>query len=169
MKIAIASGKGGTGKTTIAVSLAQALVQKSSNKIIISDCDVETPNAHLFLDPNFTDKKEVNQLVPEIQEDRCNGSGICGEVCQFNAIIILGDKPLVFPELCHGCGSCTLTCPEQAIHEIPNQIGILDRGTDREGIILRQGLLNVGEPLAVPVIAELKEMGFSARFRSGNY
>ena len=164
MKIAIASGKGGTGKTTIAVSLAQALVQESSHRIILSDCDVETPNAHLFLKPNFTDKKVVNQWIPEIQEDLCNGCGICGEVCQFNAIIVLGDKPLVFPELCHGCGSCTLMCPEQAIHEIPNQIGILDRGIGREGITLRQGLLNVGEPLAVPVIAELKKWDSQLEF-----
>ncbi len=157
MVIAVASGKGGTGKTTIAVSLAQYLSKKKEIPVLISDADVEAPNAHLFLNPDFSEEKAVEQNVPQVDQDLCNGCGICADVCQFNAIVLLKDKPKVFPSLCHGCGSCTRQCPEGAIEEIPRAIGRLDRGFSRAGLQLRQGLLNEGEPMAVPVIAALKK------------
>jgi MinD superfamily P-loop ATPase len=157
MVIAVASGKGGTGKTTIAVSLAQFLAQRGEFPILISDADVEAPNAHLFLNPKFSEWKDVNQFVPQVNQDLCTGCGICADVCQFNAILLLQDKPKVFSSLCHGCGSCTLQCPEGAIEEIPRKIGRLDRGLSSADLLLRQGLLNEGEPMAVPVIAALKK------------
>lgn len=156
MIIAVASGKGGTGKTTIAVSLAQYLSEQGEFSVLISDADVEAPNAHLFLNPDFTDQKQVNQLVPQVDQDLCTSCGTCADVCQFNAIVLLKDQPKVFPSLCHGCGSCTLQCPEGAIQEIPRPIGRLDRGLSPGELTLRQGTLKEGEPLAVPVIAALK-------------
>ena len=156
MVIAVASGKGGTGKTTIAVSLAQYLAEQGEYPVLLSDADVEAPNAHLFLSPQFSERKEVNQYVPRVDLERCSGCGTCAEVCQFNAIVMLKDKPRVFPSLCHGCGSCTLQCPDQAIEELPRQIGMLERGKTKPDLDLRQGLLNEGEPLAVPVITALK-------------
>ena len=157
MVIAAASGKGGTGKTTIAVSLAQYLAAKGSFSVSLSDADVEAPNAHLFLKPQFTDHQDVDQYVPQVDLDLCTGCGTCADVCQFNAIVLLKDKPKVFPSLCHGCGSCTLQCPEGAIREIPHTIGRLDRGSSEPNLLVRQGLLNEGEPMAVPVISKLKK------------
>ena len=156
-RIAVASGKGGTGKTTVAVALAESLSVDNDQIVLVSDCDVEAPNVHLYLDPDFEQSKDVHVLVPQIEEDSCTGCGICSEVCQYNAIILLKDRPMVFPSLCHGCGSCTLNCPENAIREIPNQIGILERGIGNENIYLRHGLLNPGEPSTVPVIAALRK------------
>lgn len=155
MIIAIASGKGGTGKTTIATALAQTLSEREEN-ISFLDCDVEAPNAHIFLKPDFTEKKDVEMLIPEVDDDLCTGCGRCAEVCQFHAIVVLGGKTLVFPEMCHGCGSCTLVCPEDAITEVPQVLGALKGGLTPEGINFAHGLLNVGEPMAVPVITKLK-------------
>ena len=157
MVIAVASGKGGTGKTTIAVSLAQYLSEQREFPVLISDADVEAPNAHLFLKPDFSEYKEVSLPVPGVDQDLCTSCGTCADVCQFNAIVLLKDQPRVFPSLCHGCGSCTLQCPEGAIQEIPRPIGRLDRGLSPGELHLRQGILNEGEPLAVPVIAALKK------------
>jgi len=156
-RIAIASGKGGTGKTTVAVALAESLSVENEQIVLISDCDVEAPNVHLYLGPNFNQSRDVHVLIPQVDEDSCTGCGICSEVCQYNAIIILNEQAVVFPSLCHGCGSCTLNCPENAIREIPNQIGILERGEAKENTYLRHGLLNPGEPLTVPVIAALRK------------
>ena len=155
MKIAVASGKGGTGKTTIATSLAIAL---SEPGICVSclDCDVEAPNAHIFLQPSLDQRNPVNILIPEVNTDLCTGCGRCAEVCQFHAIAILGRKTLVFPQLCHGCGSCALVCLENAITEIPKLQGLLESGPTKEGITFAHGVLNVGEPMAVPVITQLK-------------
>lgn len=155
MIIAIASGKGGTGKTTIATSLALTLSDIGCS-VSFLDCDVETPNAHIFLQPKINLNEPVTLPIPSVNPDLCNACGRCVDVCQFNAIVLLGEIPLVFPELCHGCGSCTLECPEGAIVEIPNQIGQLERGITSNGVIFAHGLLNVGEPLAVPVITQLK-------------
>jgi MinD superfamily P-loop ATPase len=156
MIIAIASGKGGTGKTTIATSLAVTLID-SGCYVSFLDCDVEAPNAHLFLQPEFNAENSVTLPVPLVNLDLCSACGRCAEVCQFNAIIVLGSKPLVIPELCHGCGSCTLECPEGAIIENPHQIGLLEGGVTSEGIKFGRGVLNVGQPMAVPIITKLKK------------
>ena len=155
MIIAVASGKGGTGKTTIAAALAQALAQTELS-ISCLDCDVEAPNAHLFIQPRLTDRKEVQMRIPQVDATLCTGCGECAAVCQFHAIVVLSGQTLVFPELCHGCGSCALVCPDNAITEIPRPLGILEGGLSPEGINFGQGLLNVGEPMAVPVITQLK-------------
>lgn len=156
MVIAVASGKGGTGKTTVATSLALALAE-SGRQVACLDCDVEAPNAHLFLRPALNSKKQVDLLIPEVDADVCTGCGDCAEACQFHAIVTLGGKTLVFPELCHGCGSCTLVCPEKAITEIPKPLGYLESGRANGGIFFAHGKLNIGEPMAVPVISQLKD------------
>jgi MinD superfamily P-loop ATPase len=156
MIIAVASGKGGTGKTTIAASLATALAGRGQ-PVSFRDCDVEAPNAHIFLKPANNHRRDVNMLIPQVDETLCTGCGRCAEVCEFHAIVVLAGKPLVFSELCHGCGSCTLECPEKAISEIPQPLGILEGGPARAQIDFARGLLNVGEPMAVPVIRQLKK------------
>jgi len=153
MKIAIASGKGGTGKTTVAINLALAL---EGEPVQVIDCDVEEPNAHLFLHPTFNEQKSVDILIPEVDEETCSFCGTCAEVCEFHAIAVLGKKVLVFPELCHGCGSCTTNCPEHAIHEVARPMGTLERGTAGT-IQFTQGRMDVGEAMAVPVIHQLKK------------
>ena len=153
MIIAVASGKGGTGKTTVATSLALAI---SGSSPVILDCDVEAPNAHLFLRPQFDQHQQVSMLIPEVDESSCTGCGRCAEVCQFHAIVVLAGKVLVFPELCHGCGSCGSNCPEEAILEVSRPLGILEAGTAMDGIRFSHGVLNIGEPMAVPVIRQLK-------------
>jgi MinD superfamily P-loop ATPase len=155
MMIAVASGKGGTGKTTIATSMAVAL-SETGKQLSFLDCDVEAPNAHIFLHPLVDQSKTVNILIPEVDLSLCSGCGRCAEVCQFNAIMVFGNQPLVFPQLCHGCGSCTLVCPDDAISEIPRPIGLLESGYAQDGINFVHGILNVGEPLAVPIISQLK-------------
>jgi len=156
MIITVASGKGGTGKTTIATSLARALVDLEQ-EVSFLDCDVEAPNAHLFLQPEFQHSKNVDILIPNVDIERCTACGRCAEICQYHAIVVLGQKTLVFPELCHGCGSCTLECPENAITEIPDKLGLLEAGLTPDGIRFARGLLDVGEPMAVPVIHQLKK------------
>jgi MinD superfamily P-loop ATPase len=156
MIIAVASGKGGTGKTTIATSLALSL-QQEGRSVSFLDCDVEAPNAHLFLVPNFRQERDVDLLIPKVDEEKCTGCGRCAEVCQYHAIVVLGGKTLVFPELCHGCGSCTLECPEKAISEVPVKLGQLEAGKSPDGINFARGLLDVGEPMAVPIIHQLKK------------
>jgi len=157
MRIAVASGKGGTGKTTIATNLALSLAAGHSPPPLFLDCDVEAPNAHLFLKPIFEQRQDVGILIPRVDEAKCTHCGKCAEVCQYHAIAVLGTKTLVFPQLCHGCGSCTALCPEHAITEIPDVMGVVERGVTPEGISFARGVLDVGEPMAVPVIRQLKK------------
>jgi MinD superfamily P-loop ATPase len=157
MIITIASGKGGTGKTTVATSLALSLAVDQSLPPLFLDCDAEAPNAHLFLHPKLADFQDVALLIPSVDEAKCTHCGKCAEVCQYHAIAVLGQKTLVFPQLCHGCGSCTALCPEHAITEIPDRMGVLERGQASAGISFAHGILDVGEPMAVPVIRQLKK------------
>ena len=156
MIIAVASGKGGTGKTTVSTSIALSLAVQGQ-EVSFLDCDVEAPNAHIFLKPDLQEKRSVDLLIPHVNNEVCSGHGRCAEVCQYHAIVRLGNQTLVFPELCHGCGSCTLECPEHAISEVPEPLGTLEAGSTPDGIAFGRGLLNVGEPMAVPVIKQLKK------------
>jgi len=151
MIISIASGKGGTGKTTIATSLALAI-----GKVQFLDCDVEEPNAHIFLKPQIQERIAVGILVPRVDESRCTFCRKCAEVCEYNAIVVIKKKVLVFPDLCHGCGGCAYICPESAIAEIEKPIGVVERGRAGE-IDFIHGVLNIGEPMAPPLIREVKK------------
>lgn len=152
MLISIASGKGGTGKTTVAVSLAATI----SNCTYI-DCDVEEPNGHLFLQPKITEEKSIYKLLPSIDNGRCDNCGKCTEVCEFNALINLKSEILLFKELCHSCGSCVYFCPSNSITETQIEIGKLRFGFAENGISFVDGILNIGEISAVPLINSIKE------------
>jgi len=154
MKIAIASGKGGTGKTTVATNLAYT-ASRNGQSVAYLDCDVEEPNGHIFLKPQISESKPIGNLIPEVDEDKCTHCGKCGEICQYSAIVCVGRKVLVYPELCHACGGCTLVCPVEAITETPRELGKLETG--RAGPIrFVQGLLNIGEAMSPPLIREVK-------------
>lgn len=155
MQIAVASGKGGTGKTMVATSLAASLVD--AEPVTFLDADVEAPNAHLFLKPNFTNEEPVEVLTPKINLDRCTRCGRCVAVCQYNAIAKIGDQMLVFPQLCHACGSCHLACPEGAIQEVGRPVGKLRSGPTPADIDFHTGELAIGEPMPTPVIRALKK------------
>jgi MinD superfamily P-loop ATPase len=155
VNIAIASGKGGTGKTTISTNLALSLVaQKKTVQLL--DCDVEEPNCHIFLKPDINTSQAVNVLLPRVLKDKCTGCGICGEVCEYSAIVVVKGNVLIFPELCHSCGGCTLFCPEQAIEETQRPVGIVEKGTSN-GVRFIQGLLNIGELMSPAVIKGVKK------------
>jgi len=154
MKIAVASGKGGTGKTTLATNLAVVASRQGCSTAYI-DCDVEEPNGHLFLKPAITRRTVVTTPVPRIVEEACQHCGQCGEICRYSAIVCLGQKVLVYPELCHGCGGCALVCPNQAIIEVPREIGVVERG-QAGPVEFVHGLLNVGEAQSPPVIKAVK-------------
>jgi MinD superfamily P-loop ATPase len=153
MKIAIASGKGGTGKTTVAVNLACVLAD-GDHRVQYLGCDVEEPNGHIFLKPQIVATEPVGIPVPVVDEKKCNGCRKCAEVCQYHAIAVL-KKALVVPELCHGCGGCVLVCPERAIREEDRPIGVVETG-QADGVAFVQGRLNVGEPMAPPLIRAVK-------------
>jgi MinD superfamily P-loop ATPase len=155
MKVVIASGKGGTGKTTVATNLAW-LASESGMTTAYLDCDTEAPNGHLFLRPVIETRQEVARMIPHVDADRCTFCGLCGEICQFNAIVCLGQKVLVFPELCHGCGGCKLVCPETAITETPHVMGAVEIGHCGQ-LRFVQGRLNVGEASSPPVIRAVKQ------------
>jgi MinD superfamily P-loop ATPase len=157
MVISVASGKGGTGKTTVAMNLA--LVREN---VQLMDCDVEEPNLHLFLPFEEKRKIPVHIPVPQIDEKICTHCGKCAEVCQFNALAVIQDQVLVFPELCHGCGGCTLICPVRAIQESPREVGWVREGS-LNGLSFVDGILNVGEPMPTPVIRKEKELLDPAR------
>jgi len=153
MIISIASGKGGTGKTTIAVNLALSLPKETVQLI---DCDVEEPNSHLFLSPTIHQVTSVGISVPRIDESRCTYCGKCAQICEYHAIAVILKNVLVFDELCHGCGACSYLCPEKAIFEVEREIGIVQEGSS-DGIPFVNGVLNVGEPMASPLIRKVKE------------
>lgn len=151
MILAIASGKGGTGKTTVSVNMAWAF----GSEIQLLDCDVEEPNDHLFLKGDAAGREIVSIPVPEVDEALCDGCGECGRFCEYHAIVSFGTTPLVFPEMCHGCGGCTLVCPVKAIRETPRPIGAVE--TWRAGnVTLVQGRLNIGAAMAPPLIHAVK-------------
>lgn len=157
MIITVASGKGGTGKTTVSTSLALALADAlpPDKELVFADCDVEEPNAALFLSPQLSPPEDVAVLVPRIDPQLCTYCGRCAEVCEFNAIAVVGQKVLVFDEMCHGCGSCMLECPEGAISETPFVIGRTQRGSVDQMLFV-QGELNIGNPMAPPIIRQVK-------------
>jgi MinD superfamily P-loop ATPase len=150
--ISVASGKGGTGKTTIAVNLAMAL----GEPVTLLDCDVEEPNAHLFLKPTIDQRLDFGVEVPEIDPSRCTLCGKCQEICQFNAIAVLPDLVLTFPELCHSCGGCALICPEKAVLPGQRLVGTVEMGT-RGPVHFVHGRLRVGEAMAPPLIRRVRQ------------
>ena len=179
MIISVASGKGGTGKTTVSTNLALSL-----NGVQFLDCDVEEPDAHIFLKPKIESRKTVSIPVPQVDEAKCNFCGKCAQVCAYNAIAVvkpvrsskneigsdkekssptetkphneLKGKVLIFPELCHGCGGCRLLCPEKAINEVSKDIGVIEFGESRS-IQFIHGKLNIGEALSPPLIRAVKD------------
>ncbi len=158
MRIAIASGKGGTGKTTVAVNLASVLT-RDGLKVQYLDCDVEEPNGHIFLHPRITATEAVGIPVPVVDEAKCTGCRECAKVCQFHAIAVM-KKPLIFAELCHGCGGCALVCPTGAIREEKRTIGVVESGSAK-GVAFVQGRLNIGEPMAPPLIRAVKQQALA--------
>ncbi|MFC1925529.1 ATP-binding protein [Chloroflexota bacterium] len=155
MIISIASGKGGTGKTLVATSLARSLKDRYSVQLL--DCDVEEPNDHIFMKPNITHSEAVSIPVPEVDKEKCTYCGKCAEVCVYHAIAVMGKLALTFSELCHGCGACSYLCPEKAITELPHDIGVIETG-DAEGVKFGHGKLSIGQAMAPPVIREVKKL-----------
>jgi MinD superfamily P-loop ATPase len=158
MQIAIASGKGGTGKTTVATNLAR-VASGNGRSVAYLDCDVEEPNGHIFLKPEITDRKPVGSLVPQVDVEKCDLCGECGEICRYSAIVRVGKKVLVYPELCHGCGGCSLVCPAGAISEVSREIGMLETGL-AGAVQFARGLLNIGEAMSPPLIRAVKSTAF---------
>jgi MinD superfamily P-loop ATPase len=157
MILAVASGKGGTGKTTVSVNLARVL----GSAVRLLDCDVEEPNCHLFLDGDLRAEEIVIIPVPQVDESLCDGCSECSRFCQYHAIVSFGTMPLIFPEMCHGCGGCAKVCPKQAIREIDRRIGVVET-VQAGNITLIQGRLDVGVAMAPPLIRAVK-----TRLRNG--
>ncbi len=152
MKISVASGKGGTGKTTISVNLALSM-----GDTMLIDCDVEEPNCHLFFKEPMEKVREVGIPVPVFDMNKCTRCGKCAEFCQYNAIAVIKEKLLFFEELCHGCGGCKIICPNDAVSETEHVLGIIEKGGN-DDMELYHGLLKIGEPFGVPIIKAVKEM-----------
>jgi len=154
MRIAVASGKGGTGKTTVATNLA-CVAARQGQSVAYLDCDVEEPNGHIFLRPAISDRRPVYEPIPQVDVQKCNGCGQCGEICQYSAIVCIGGKVLVYPDLCHACGGCARVCPEDAITEFQHEIGVVEIGRSSD-VQFVSGVLHVGKVRAVPVIKAVK-------------
>ena len=157
MILAVASGKGGTGKTTVSVNLAKVI----GAPVRLVDCDVEEPNAHLFLKGALRETTTVAVPIPEVDKSLCDGCGECSRFCERHAIAVLGNSTLVFAELCNGCGGCAKVCPKKAIRETDRRIGVVEI-LDADGVTLVQGRLDVGVAAAPPLIRAVK-----ARVRNG--
>ena len=153
MIISIASGKGGTGKTMVATSLTRSLKDKYHVQLL--DCDVEEPNDHIFIKGSIAGVDKVSIPVPNLDMAKCTCCGECAEICAYNAIAVLNQKVLIFPELCHGCGACSYLCPEGAITEVDREIGTVEYG-NADGAYFIQGKLSIGQPMAPPVIRKVK-------------
>ena len=155
MRIAVASGKGGTGKTTVATSLAY-VAASNGHTVTYVDCDVEEPNGHIFLEPAIEHQEAVTTSVPKVDADRCTLCAACSDLCQFRAIACLGKRVMVFPELCHACGGCSWVCPQQAIEEVPREVASLEWG-HAGAVAFAHARLNIGEAKSPPVIRAVKE------------
>ena len=151
MKIAVLSGKGGAGKTLLAVNLAATM-----NRATYVDCDVEEPNGRLFLKPQKTERIPVHQIIPQFDPEKCSGCRKCVDFCRFNALLFLKKQPMLFTEVCHSCGGCVLVCPEQAITEQPRPIGVVEKGVSGKTTVIT-GILNPGEASGVAVIQKALE------------
>ncbi len=156
MKISVASGKGGTGKTTVAVNLALSIEDPQ-----LIDCDVEEPDCHLFLDVDMEKLEDIESYRPKVELEKCNLCGKCGEVCRFNAIVVTPEKPMIFSELCHSCGLCKHACPQDAIYEEEKTIGIVEKS--EEELDFYHGVLTAGELLAPSIIGAVKSYASSDR------
>lgn len=153
-QIAVASGKGGTGKTTVAANLA-VTAAAAQIPVQLLDCDVEAPNAHLFLDPLVNRKEFVRVPVPEVDGKLCDACGECGRICRFSAIVSLKTQPLLFPELCHGCGGCMRVCPTGAIREGSREVGTMESGF-AGAVHFTGGKLRIGEAMSPPLIRAVR-------------
>ncbi len=154
MRIAIASGKGGTGKTTVATNLA-FLASHNEPGVAYLDCDVEEPNGAIFLKPQIKQDRPIYAAVPKVDLAKCTGCGLCGKICQYSAILSMGKTVLTFPELCHSCAGCWLVCPAGAISQDQRQIGRLQAGPAGK-LQFIQGLLDIGQAMSPPLIHALK-------------
>ena len=152
MILAIASGKGGTGKTSVSVNLARVF----DAPVQLLDCDVEEPNVHLFLPGTLVNEEDVTIAIPEIDAELCDACDKCVDFCQFNALVSVGKVPMLFPELCHACGGCTLVCPRTAIREKAHRIGVIKTSTAGQ-ITLKSGCLDVGISSASSLVHAVKE------------
>jgi MinD superfamily P-loop ATPase len=154
--ITVAAGKGGTGKTLVAVNLALAL-HRAGLETLLTDADVEEPNDHLFVNPAISRRDKVTISVPRIDEVLCDHCGDCSSFCAYGALATTPMRVILFDELCHGCGGCALVCPREAISEEERVVGVIERGRTPEGMGFMQGVLEIGEPKASPIIAAMKE------------
>ncbi|MFA7075033.1 MAG: ATP-binding protein [Endomicrobiaceae bacterium] len=150
MRIAVLSGKGGTGKTFISVNLACSSIKES----VYVDCDVEEPNGHLFFNPDVSEKNSVSVVIPEIDFNKCIKCRKCTDFCRYNALAMINDKLMIFKEVCHSCGGCIILCPQKALSEKKREIGTVETGTS-ENVTVISGCLHTGEVSGIPVIKKI--------------
>ncbi len=154
MKIAVASGKGGTGKTTVATNLA-CLLASEGQDAAYADCDVEEPNGHLFLKPRIDASRDFCVAVPDVDPAKCTGCGRCAQICEFSALVCVNGRVLTFPKMCHACGGCMRVCRDGAIREVERAVGVLESGSAR-GVRFYHGRLNIGEAMSPPLIRAVR-------------